>query len=85
MDNYKKFHGALADYQATIRERIEDECTRTIEMVQRNFIDGVKGNENDQEPAVYFIKMKADFLRYKCIVADEENIDGYISECGAVY
>ena len=53
-------------------------------MIQRNFIDCI-GSEKDFESLVYFLKMKADFLRYKSQVATEETVDACLNEVSNVY
>ena len=80
-EKYEDFIEVLADYKDDIINKVEGKCNKIIDQIQEQIIDlFIQDDFGFEEHRVYFYKMKADFQRYICQVANF-NQETKISSC----
>ena len=74
-----------ASYIKEIKEGIEKELSQILAEVQKILDKFLIPNAIDIENKVFYLKLKADFMRYKCEISYGKELEENISKTGKVY
>jgi 14-3-3 protein epsilon len=69
---YSKFSDALATYKQGIEGKLQDDCQRIIDMINKHVLQ----KACDGEPRAFFVKMVGDYYRYIAENAKGANLEG---------
>ena len=68
---YSKFSDALANYKASIESKLQEDCQRIVDMINKHVL--AKGATG--EPKAFFVKMVGDYYRYIAENAKGDNLE----------
>ena len=68
---YSKFSDALATYKGTIESKLQDDCQRIVDMINKHVLQKSCGGE----PKAFFVKMVGDYYRYIAENAKGDNLE----------
>merc|ERR1712151_1271021 len=78
---YSKFSDALAQYKASIETKLQEDCQRIVDMINKH----VLGKPCDGEPKAFFVKMVGDYYRYIAENAKGANLEQVKQNALAAY
>ena len=72
-------------YIKEVKENIEKELSQILSEIQKILDKYLIPNSQDAENKVFYLKLKADFLRYKCEISYGKELDDIISQTEKIY
>ena len=85
LNNIEKRNTYQLAYIKEIRENIEKEIYQILLDIEKMLDKYLIPNAIDIENKVFYLKLKADFMRYKCEVSYGKELDGIISKTEKIY
>ena len=83
--NIEKRNIYQASYIKEVKENIEKELSQILSEIQKILDKYLIPNSQDAENKVFYLKLKADFLRYKCEISYGKELDDIISQTEKIY
>ena len=68
---YSKFSDALAQYKSSIETKLQEDCQRIVDMINKHVLQ----KACDGEPKAFFVKMVGDYYRYMAENAKGSSLD----------
>ena len=85
LNNIEKRNTYQLAYIKEIRENIEKELYQILADIEKMLDKYLIPNAIDIENKVFYLKLKADFMRYKCEISYEKELDDIISKTEKIY
>ena len=85
LSNIEKRNIYQTTYIKEVKENIEKELSKIISEIQKVLDKYLIPNALDTENKVFYLKLKADFLRYKCEISYGKDLDDIISLTEKIY
>ena len=83
--NIEKRNIYQTSYIKEVKENIEKELSQILSEIQKILDKYLIPNSQDAENKVFYLKLKADFLRYKCEISYGKELDDIISQTEKIY